>query len=113
MSHSVALIASGELNHKACLAKIRSFSYVIAVDGGLVYCKKMHIQPKLIIGDFDSTPEPLLLEYGDIEKIHFPKDKDKTDLELALEIAAERNLSPATVFGALGKRSDHTLYNLL
>lgn len=108
----IVLIAHGTFfNSDKLLASLNTFDQIIAVDGGLNYCRQFHIQPHLIIGDFDSVQKSLLAHYSDIPKIHFPTDKDKTDLEIAIEHAMTRG-TELSVFGALGGRADHTLYNL-
>jgi thiamine pyrophosphokinase len=81
---------------------------VIAVDGGLHHCKERGIKPVAIVGDMDSVDPQLLEQYSDVEIHRHPTDKDKSDLELALELAA----TDCTVYGALGGRPDHLLYNL-
>lgn len=108
-----ALIANGAIEDLASLApSIKSHSRIVAVDRGLIYCKQLEITPDLIVGDFDSVPPTLLKEYAHVPKIPLPKEKDETDLEIALE--HELKLSQIiTLYGALGKRIDHTLTNLL
>jgi thiamine pyrophosphokinase len=110
---SSALIANGHFEDLLFLApSIKTHSRIVAVDRGLIYCKQLGITPDLIVGDFDSVPRSLLDEYAHIPSIALPKEKDETDLEIALEHELEIS-QKVTLFGALGKRIDHTLTNLL
>ena len=89
--------------------------YVIAADSGLEACLAYKLNPCVILGDFDSISSPALLElFGDDIKVPFPKDKDYTDTELAIEkaheIADSRNAEPfITLVGGDGGRADHFL----
>lgn len=110
---SVALIANGEMPHPETMAPfVRQSEKVIAVDGGLKYCDKMEITPDFMIGDFDSADPKLLEKYKDIPKSTYPRDKDFTDLELAIVKAQEFNPQKIILYAVLGKRTDHSLYNL-
>jgi thiamine pyrophosphokinase len=88
---------------------------IIAVDGGAEHCRKLNIQPHVLLGDLDSIAPALVQEYQEdrVEVLRFPTDKDKSDLELALDLAAERGATSVTVFAALGLRWDMTIANLL
>lgn len=108
----VAFIANGELRPSLALkAEISTHDKIIAVDGGLLHCRAMGIIPDEIIGDGDSLPEEIKELYKAIPFKHYPRDKDFSDLELAIN-AEESTCQAMTVYGALGRRSDHTLYNL-
>lgn len=83
-------------------------SLFIAADGGALTAHAMGLHPEVIIGDFDSfTPN------GDeLSEIVTDPDQDTNDLEKALTYALKKGATAATVFGATGKRLDHTLKNL-
>ncbi|MCD7742617.1 MAG: thiamine diphosphokinase [Ruminococcus sp.] len=83
-------------------------SLIIAADKGYINCKELGFTPTLTIGDFDS----LGFIPNDCEKISFPKEKDDTDLMLAVREALKRECSDITILGALGGRLDHTLANI-
>ncbi len=105
----IALVANGEIKDLDLIASIiRKYPRMIAVDGGLGYCDLMGITPELIIGDFDSASKALREKYIQVKQIHTP-DPQKTDLEKALELVPSQKWQ---VFGALGKRTDHTLTNI-
>src|SRR5207245_2550648 len=77
------------------------------------HCYEMDLRPDLIIGDFDSIAPHVLEAFKDIPQKHFLSDKDKTDLELALEAVYHPQIEKISVFGALGGRTDHILGNLV
>ncbi len=110
---SIALVANGKISKsKLLLEKIKAYPYLIAVDGGLNHCHKLGLKPNLIIGDLDSAQKKILSSFEDVLKQVFPVDKDKTDLELAIEHALKLGAKRLTVFAALGGRVDHTLVNI-
>jgi thiamine pyrophosphokinase len=108
-----ALIANGELPFsEKMVAKIRSYSTIIAVDGGLNHCHKLGFQPHVLIGDLDSVDQENLTRFEKIPHLTFPRDKDQTDLELGIEYALKQHAKRMVVYGALGGRIDHTLFNV-
>jgi thiamine pyrophosphokinase len=73
------------------------------------------MSPDLLIGDLDSVDREMLedLENRGVEIHEHPTRKDQTDLELALEIAVQRNPEEILILGGLGGRWDQTLANIL
>lgn len=114
-SHTkVALIGSAPLSNPSLIKeRITSFPLLIAVDGGINHCAELDIRPDLIVGDFDSADPKILKKFKDIPQKHFPRDKDQTDLEIAIELAFHAQVEEMTIFGALQGRTDHALSNLL
>ena len=87
---------------------------IACADGGADYALKLGLAPDLLIGDMDSVSEFALnscREKG-TELMCFPADKDKSDMELALEQLWQRGLTRIALYGALGGRIDHELTNL-
>lgn len=110
---TAAILANGTFCYtKEFEEKLNSFSFLIAADGGLNYCNQMGIIPDLIIGDMDSVSEELISKYPEVLKKIYPKDKDKTDVEIAILAAIDLGALKVVLFGALEKRIDHSLYNL-
>ncbi len=105
-----ALVATSDFNaeHFARCLNGAAFNCVIAVDGGYAHLEGVGSTPDAVIGDFDSL--------GFVPKgkavIEHPTHKDASDLELALDYAAERGFTRAVVYGALGGRLDHAVANL-
>lgn len=83
-------------------------SLVIAADKGYRNCKKLGLIPDVCIGDFDS----LGFVPDDCEHIRFPKEKDDTDLMLAVREAIARGCVDITILGATGGRLDHMIANI-
>ncbi len=109
-----ALVGNGDTD-EGVVDEIRSASVVIGVDRGALWLLDHGIVPKIAVGDFDSVSNKELgriqKECGDV-RIH-PAQKDKTDMELAIDVA--QSLMPKgeiRMYGALGKRIDHTLGNI-
>ncbi len=89
----------------------RQADLIIATDGGARHCHLLQLIPDLLVGDMDSISPGLqahLAEQG-CEIRRFPCRKDKTDLELAIDIACERGAKSILTLGALGGRWDMSL----
>ena len=89
---------------------------VIAADSGVDVALDAGITPDLVIGDMDSISERGLAwaTAGDVDIHRFPQDKDRTDLELALEHAVEMAEAGEEIVVAEGGggRLDHLLANV-
>ncbi len=108
----IALVANGVVNDYEWLThRLRPHPRVIAVDGGLHHCHRVDIEPHGIVGDLDSVDASVLAEYPNIPTSQYPRDKDQTDLELAVEEYI-KDAGTLIVYGALGQRTDHLLCNL-
>lgn len=109
----IAIVANGGIhNFKEISKLVKTHSFFVAVDGGLLNCEAMGIMPNLIVGDMDSTPPKALKKYKHIPIETFAIDKDKTDLEIAIELVYSDKVEKISLFAALEKRTDHALYNL-
>ena len=89
-------------------------SAVIAADGGLGHLLALGRRPDVLIGDLDSLPAGVVAAEVAGQVIRHPREKDETDLELALLYAVERY--PAReylILGGFGGRLDHMLANVL
>lgn len=87
---------------------------IICADGGARHACRMGVIPDLVIGDLDSLDGELqgcLVRQGS-RIMRYPRDKDETDTQLALEMAFMLTPDEILVFGAIGARLDHTLANL-
>ena len=62
---------------------------VIAANGGLSNLLKIGMKPDIVIGDMDSTSLNRWVNEKQIEFITYRVEKDKTDTELAIELAIE------------------------
>ena len=81
---------------------------VIAADYGYKRLSDLGIKPDYVVGDLDSlgyTPT------GETT-IVYPKEKDDTDTILAVNLGFEKGYREFFIFGAVGKRLDHTISNI-
>lgn len=111
------LIAGGSLNLDFLSIELKKLSkedIIISVDSGLDFLDTLDITPNIVLGDFDSVNTNILDKYLQknirIEK-HNPI-KNYSDTELAINLCEELGYRDILIFGALGKRMDHSLSNL-
>ena len=112
---SAVIVASApELDIAPYQEHIRAADLLIAADGGALPLLRAGIVPHVAIGDMDSIDATGLaeLEAHGIALRRFPREKDETDLELALLYAAATGATAIDILGALGGRWDHTLANV-
>lgn len=116
MSMNACIFANGELDFQPAFTRNSgdciSCDCIIAADGGARHCLSLGIKPDIIIGDMDSIDPVAESTYAGIEKISFPREKDKTDTACAIDEALKRNYSQITILGGIGGRIDHTMGNL-
>jgi len=112
--HIVVVANAPALDITPYQAAIDAADYVIAADGGALPLREAGRMPDLVIGDMDSLDRETLetLAERGVELRRYPREKDETDLELALLHAAGLGASSIDVVGALGGRWDHTLANV-
>lgn len=93
---------------------IRPEDILLAADGGARHALTMGLTPSVIIGDLDSITEEQRnhIQAAGGQIIPYPRDKNETDLELALNYAVENGFRSILILGALGHRLDQTLGNL-
>jgi thiamine pyrophosphokinase len=86
----------------------------IAVDGGVRHLRALNMIPDILIGDLDSVSEQDLAwcKNKQVEIHQYPREKDQTDFELALDYAMKKSQGNIVIYGALGGRIDHTLANI-
>lgn len=87
---------------------LRAGDYAIYCDSGLRHREALGLAPDLIIGDFDSHPDPHL----PVETITLPCEKDDTDTVYAVKEALKRGFEDFLLIGAVGGRLDHSLGNV-
>lgn len=109
------IISAGTIDDNSLIKNnISSNTIIICADGGLVHCLNDSIPPHYIIGDFDSADSTLLKDASlkNSKIIRHSTEKDKSDTELALDIAISLKVSEITFLGCTGTRIDHFLANL-
>ena len=86
---------------------------VIAADGGADFLLERNIVPQVLIGDLDSiSVNSLDVLKKSTEILQFPKEKDKTDGELALDYCISEHYDSATMINAVNGRLEHSLANI-
>lgn len=106
----VVILCGGPAPNSNVVKHIPSHDYLIAVDSGLDHARNLGLHPNLVIGDFDSISDSGLswVKKQKIEIKQFSTNKDKSDLELALD-EAKRIGDSVFVVGSDSGRFDHVL----
>lgn len=101
------IFGAGE--RSSCDIQLSADDLVIAADGGFDYLKEIGLRADIVLGDFDSVAN-----YQDLpgDFIRYPKEKDDTDMMIALKEGLERGYTVFRIYGGLGGRLDHTLANI-
>lgn len=82
---------------------------LIAADGGFGALAEQGMQPDLLVGDFDSSPQP----ETEARVIRLPVVKDDTDTLYAVKEGFARGYRRFVIYGGLGGvRLSHTLANI-
>ena len=110
---TVVVVAGGDAPTPEEIARLPADPVVVAADAGLEHAVAAGLAAAVAVGDMDSvSPEALATAEQTGTRIYsHPADKDETDLELALELAA-RLADRVIVIGAGGGRLDHLIGNL-
>ena len=109
------IFANGELRDAENIRKkLLPEDFLIAADGGKRHMNTLNKTPHLLIGDLDSLDEHMVAQSQEeeIQLQRHPKDKNETDLELAVQEAFKRNYKEIILVATLGGRLDQTLGNL-
>ncbi|MBQ8816780.1 MAG: thiamine diphosphokinase, partial [Lachnospiraceae bacterium] len=111
------IIGAGDLTVGSFPYNVDS-DYIIAADGGLMYCGVLEIEPDLIIGDFDSLEGEYKEALAAIQAscpdkvITLPTEKDDTDMLAAVKCGLELGYRSFRLYGANGGRLEHTIANI-
>jgi thiamine pyrophosphokinase len=112
----IAILANGAINNIGFHKKIlKNADCIICADGGANSALKLGIVPDYIIGDIDSARKNTLKKFRKNKKTKIIRDprQDKTDLELAINLAENLQAKELIILGALGMRIDHELSNII
>ncbi len=103
------IVGGADINrYEYIRSQLREDDYVIFCDSGLRHRESLHVEPGLIVGDFDSHENPHL----DAETIVLPCEKDDTDTVFAVKEGLKRGYGEFLLIGVVGARLDHTLGNV-
>ncbi len=108
------IVAGGEfITPESFFSNYQETDIVIAADSGYNFLSKIDVIPNILIGDLDSVNEPLDKIPQQIEIIAYSKDKDLSDLELAIQYAIKNEYTELIILGAIGTYIDHSFSNIL
>ncbi|MDR1061437.1 MAG: thiamine diphosphokinase [Clostridiales bacterium] len=112
------IVAAGRIGdyarHRALLAGVARPDLVLCADGGLAHLERLGLEADEILGDFDSADPAALDSFARRGAAirRFPRDKDYTDTELAVNRAISGGCARILILGGLGARSDHATANI-
>lgn len=111
----VAILGNARLRPSPALRRVlRGTDLVICADGGARTARSLGIVPHVVVGDMDSAGAGSLAwaRARGARLIAHPREKDKTDAQLAVEYALRAGAREIELLGVLGGRLDHTLANI-
>lgn len=83
---------------------------VVAADSGVYAAEDWGAEPDWIVGDMDSLDhDGVLSKYPKSRVLRYPRDKDFTDTELAIELLFDKGCDEVILIGGGGGRLAHTL----
>lgn len=111
------IISGGNIRDDFALAFLKRYpgKLLIAADRGIGFCRRNHVFPTHIVGDFDSGSGEDLKWFQAREEIEvqvFQPEKDFTDTQIALELALKLGAEEIRILGGTGTRIDHVLANI-
>ena len=111
------IIANGEACSMELLGQLLEWSpTVIVLDGAAPRVQELGIKIDVILGDFDRISleelNKLAVEQEPV-RIICVEEQDNTDLEKAIQFLIKDGYPAVNIVWATGKRTDHTLNNLL
>ncbi|MFM1533650.1 thiamine diphosphokinase [Helcococcus ovis] len=118
MKSKAVIFAGGTISGLEYISLLNDVKFenisIICVDKGVNYALENNINIDIAIGDFDSVSKKSIdyLKNSDIKILNFNKDKDMTDMELALDFCFKNNCKEVYLFGATGTRYDHSISNI-
>lgn len=111
---AVLLLGGTPVVAAGLLDSIRRACFVAAADAGAAMAVAAGRLPDLLVGDFDSLPEPMLEDCrrAGAEICRLPVHKDQTDGEYLMSRVAGLPYRRLLILGGLGGRLDHMLANI-
>lgn len=107
------LLLGGDLVATPRLGAQVAGSRVIAADSGIRHASALKLEPELWVGDFDSSDDALQALMARVPRETFPAEKDRTDGELAVDLAIEKGATELVLAGAFGgPRADHAFLHM-
>ena len=114
-SKKILVLGNGVWGREETLnALVEQVEIVIAADGGWAKASRCGVGVDVVVGDLDSLTEAerdALARTG-VKILRHPAEKDRTDLEIALDHAVSLNPEKIFFWGFWGGRFDHGLASL-
>lgn len=105
------IVANGEFpSSELPLRLLKSARRIIACDGATGSLIKMGLIPHAIVGDMDSIPQDVKMEFA--ERIVHIENQEINDLTKSVRFAHSIGERRLLILGATGLREDHTLGNI-
>lgn len=104
------IYVGGMIDPTAITDRPREGDMTLAADSGWNNAELLGVTPQILLGDFDSIGRAELPPAQEILQV--PSEKDRTDTQLALDLALSRGADDLIIIGGLSGRLDHTLSNL-
>ncbi|KYH29931.1 thiamine diphosphokinase [Clostridium colicanis] len=111
----VVIVSGGKApSYDIVKQELKGSSCLICADSGANCLYEYNISPNIIVGDLDSINHDALDFFvkKNINIIKYPREKDFTDTEAAVDKAIELGAREITILGATGSRIDHILGNI-
>ena len=107
---------AGEIHDSALVRNaLTGADLIVAADSGASRLRPLGFTPHVVIGDLDSLPGDDLfgLRAAGVEFAPHPAPEQRTDGDVAIELALQRGATSVIVVGLLGgPRQDHAVANL-
>lgn len=105
----------GNLSDVSHVKEYLSDSVIICADGGTEHALSLGIIPDIVVGDLDSLSSEHrdILTENSVQMQTYPREKDMTDGEIAIQYAIDKGCNEIIVTGLLGDRIDHVSANLM
>ncbi len=103
----ILIFTGGSPQNQAILEELPEPDLVVAADSGYDVARDLDFDVDILIGDLDSISAELIPRHVLVEK--HDRDKEESDLELALSSVAQDAPDRVVVVGGSGGRLDHEL----
>lgn len=100
------IIGAGNFQNEVIIKEKDDF--LICADAGYSYIKDTDLKVDLLVGDFDSLNDIPT----NINIYKLPKEKDETDLYVAIDEGIKQGYTEFLIYGSLGGRIEHSIANI-
>ena len=109
------VVSHGEIKDYGYIGSImKDCDFIVCADGGGEHVIRCGLMPDALIGDLDSIGQETLEKISNSHCIivKYPRSKDYTDTQLAINYAIENGADDIVLLGSIGDRLDHSLANI-